>query len=78
MVELTQESVDGSALELRAMWAEQVRRSGKSQAVYIVTDTTGGAREFLALVQQIKEHVEEAGLVMPAIVDGVVVSYVES
>ena len=72
--ELTQEIVNEEADKIRAYWDDKVSESGLSQSMFIATDKTGFVSEFLYFCQRAKQGVEDYGLVMPTIVEGVKVN----
>lgn len=69
MSEITQHDVDQGVQAAREEWNRMIAESGKSQAVFIATDDR--ATGFLAEYESIREHVENSGLTMPHLVDGV-------
>lgn len=75
MNELTQEKVDEVFAEIKAEWDKKVKASGKSEAMFIALDKTGFVAELFYNYQLAKEHVENKGLVMPELVEGLKVSY---
>lgn len=75
--QLTQQEVDETCERLKKVWEEKVLESGKSEAMFIATDSTGFVANFLACYQDAKENVESLGLVMPEVVKGVTVRFNE-
>lgn len=67
---LTQEMVDEEFAKMKAIWDEEVEKSGKQVAVFIATDDTGFVRDFIGGYANAKFTVEAWGLEMPVLVEG--------
>jgi len=74
---MTQETVNQAFQEIKKVWDEKVAESGKSAQMFVITDNTGFASEFIATYQRAKEHVEWNGLVMPELMPGLEVKILE-
>lgn len=77
-VEITQELVNQTFIEMSEMWIDKFEASGhKLVASFIAEDTDGWALQFLAEYQMAKESVEELGLFMPVLVEGITINLKE-
>ncbi len=76
---ITQELVDSTFIEMSELWLDKFEASGhKLVSSFIVENRDGWATQFLAEYQIAKECVEEQGLVMPVLVEGVTVELTEA
>ncbi len=62
---LTQEQVDEVFSEIKVEWDKRVEASGKSQALFLASDSTGYVAKFMANYFAASENVKSLGLVMP-------------
>lgn len=75
---ITQELVNQTFIEMSEMWIDKFEASGhKLVASFIAEDADGWALQFLAEYQMAKESVEELGLFMPVLVEGITINLKE-
>lgn len=65
MSELTQEEVNEIFKDIKRAWDEEVTESGLSVAMFVATDETGFATQYLAMYQNTKEELIKLGLTLP-------------
>lgn len=77
-VQITQELVDKTFIEMSEMWIDKFEESGhKFISSFITENKDGWALQFLAEYQLAKEHVESLSLVMPVLVEGITIKMIE-
>lgn len=77
-VEITQELVDQTFIEMSEMWLDKFEESGhRLVASFVAENKDGWAVQFLAEYQMAKEHVESLGLTMPVLVEGITINLSE-
>ena len=77
-VEITQELVDQTFIEISELWLDKFEESGhKLVASFVAENKDGWAVRFLAEYQMAKENVESLGLVMPVLVEGITIKLSE-
>lgn len=71
---ITQELVDKTYIEMSTLWDDTFEASGhKLTASFVAENKDGWAVQFLAEYQMAKESVEELGLTMPVLVEGITI-----
>jgi len=71
---ITQELVDKIYIEMSTLWDNTFEASGhRLTASFVAENKDGWAVQFLAEYQMAKESVEELGLTMPVLVEGITI-----
>lgn len=73
-VEPSVETIAEFVKEAREAWAEDLKASGESQNLYMITKP---ALRFLAEYQNIKEQLEDKGFEVPNLIDGMKVTFTD-
>lgn len=73
--QVTQEQIDQAVAHIRRKWSEMLAESGQNQAVFVATSHE--ATQLLASYEIMRQQGVDNGFILPPLIDGVTVSFVD-